>query len=346
MGLTNPILGIIYFMTLSLGLIGIGYWGPNLLRNFLSIPDCKVELVCDWDEKKLKRVEEENPELKTTVDPQDVFKSDIDAVVIATSSVNHFNLAKAALESNKHAFVEKPLSLSSYEASQLDELSNKKGKVLMVGHLLLYHPVVRRLKKIIEEGELGRIYYGYSIRVNLGRIRSDENVLFSLCPHDISLFLYLFNETPKWVFCNGGDFLQRGIADAVFADLYFPSGRLGHIHASWLDPNKIRQLVLVGSKRMAVFDDVEPSQKLKIYDKGVDFTPGFASYQESFTLRFGDIHIPKIDMREPLRVECEHFIECIKENKRPLSDGRNGVEVVKVLEALQKSLEERRRVEL
>lgn len=346
LGLTNPILRITYNMAVSIGLIGVGYWGPNLLRNFLSIPGCEVKLVCDWDEKKLKKIEEENPQLKTTVKPEDIFKADTDAVVIAASAANHFTLVKTALLSNKHTFVEKPLSLSSSEASELDALSRNRKKVLMVGHLLLYHPVVRKLKEIIEKKELGEIYYGYSIRVNLGKIRSDENVLFSLCPHDISLFLYLFNESPRWVFCNGGNFLQKEIADAIFADLYFPSGRLGHIHASWLDPNKIRQLVLVGSERMAVFDDIEPSQKLKIYDKGVNFVPGFTSYPESFTLRFGDIHIPKIDLEEPLRVECEHFIDCINKNKRPLSNGKNGVEVVKVLEALGKSLKERRVVEL
>jgi predicted dehydrogenase len=216
----------------------------------------------------------------------------------------------------------------------------------MVGHLLLYHPAARYIKELVSSGRLGEIYYAYSTRVNLGRIRRDENVIWSLCPHDIAVLLYLFDTSPTWMACTGQVILNPGIEDLAYLTMGFPGGRLGHIHASWLDPCKIRRLVVVGSTAMVVFDDMEAQEKIRIYDRGVEPTAASTSYSESSKIRFGDILIPKISTEEPLRIECRHFVECIREEKPPMTDGRNGYEVVKLLEAAQRALKERRTITL
>ncbi len=322
---------------ITLGLIGAGYWGPNLIRNFLSLPQCQLKSVADTDENRLKKIAVQFPQVVTTTDPKHLIDSDLAGIVITSSAVTHYSLAKESLNAGKHVFVEKPLCLSVEEAEELVRLAETKHRVLMVGHLLLYHPALRMVKNLITSGEIGDVYYIYSTRVNLGRIRSDENALWSLCPHDISMILYLLDEQPRAVFATGQSFLQQGIHDVVFVELYFTNRRLAHIHASWLDPHKIRKLTIVGSKKMVVFDDAESQEKLRIYDRGIEAGAGFA-YPESLTPRFGDISIPKVPSGEPLRIECEHFLECIEKNKTPLSDGRNGLAVVKVLAAADQSL--------
>jgi predicted dehydrogenase len=259
-------------------------------------------------------------------------------VIVTAPTPAHYELAKAALLTGRHVFVEKPIALAVAEAEELVALAEARGRVLMVGHLLMYHPAVARLKQMVDGGELGEVYYLTTSRLNLGQVRRSENAMWSLAPHDISVALYLLGEEPKAVAAQGLTYLQPGIPDTVFLTLRFSSGRAAHIHVSWLDPHKVRRITVVGSQKMAVFDDVDSTEKLRIYDKGVQ-RPAYDSYGDSLSLRFGDISIPRIDMREPLRLECQHFIDCILHGQRPLSDGRNGVQVLRVLEAGQRSLE-------
>jgi predicted dehydrogenase len=326
---------------ITLGQVGLGYWGPNLLRNFGALPKATVKAVCDLDEGALAQVEERYPRLIRTSDYKDLLcDPEIDALVVATSAVTHYGLARAALEADKHVFVEKPIALNTEDAEVLVRLADARGLVLMVGHLLLYHPAVTHLKEMIDRGDLGDVHYVYTARRNLGKVRQDENVMWSLAPHDISVALHLLGGMPATVAAQGQAYLQTGIEDTAFCTLRFADGRLVHSHISWLDPHKVRRLTVVGSRQMAVFDDVEPTEKLRIYDKGVDRMPQYNSYGDALTLRFGDIYVPRIDMREPLRLECQHFLDCVAQRRRPLSDGRNGLQVLRVLNALQRSLDE------
>jgi predicted dehydrogenase len=247
-------------------------------------------------------------------------------------------LTKQSLIAGKHVFVEKPFTLSSAEAKELIEIAQKKRKIIMVGHLLKYHPAVIKIKKMIDSGELGEIYYIYSQRVNLGKVRRDESVLWSLTVHDISVILYFLDKEPTAVSALGQCCLQNKIEDVAFLTLQFGDRKLAHIHVSWLDPHKIRKFTIVGNKKMVVFDDMESSEKIKIYDKGVNISNNFVSYQEFITLRDGDIYVPSVKMEEPLKLECGNFINCIRNNIQPLTDGHDGLRTVKVLEAAQKSI--------
>jgi len=323
-----------------LGQVGLGSWGPNLLRNFQALPGARVKVLCDLNADALARAGERYPELLRTAEYADLLRDpEIGAVVVSSSATTHYRLAQAALEAGKHVFVEKPITLRQDEAEALIRLADERGLVLMVGHLLLYHPAVTRLKELLDGGQLGDVYYLYSERRNLGKVRHDENAMWSLAPHDIAVALYLVGEMPAAVSAHGQAYLQPGIEDTVFFTLRFADGRLAHSHVSWLDPHKVRRLTVVGSRQMAVFDDIEPSEKLRIYDKGVDRTPEYDSYGDALTLRFGDIYAPHLEMQEPLRLECQHFVECVAYGRRPLSDGRNGLAVLRVLECLQRSLD-------
>jgi predicted dehydrogenase len=323
----------------TLGQVGLGYWGPNLLRNFNGLAQARVKVCCDLDETALRRVAGQHPGLQTTADYGKLLSdSEVEAVVVTAPTPTHYELAKAALLTGRHVFVEKPIALAVAEAEDLVTLAEARGRVLMVGHLLMYHPAVARLKQMMDGGELGEVYYLYASRLNLGQVRRSENAMWSLAPHDISVALYLLGEEPEAVAAQGLTYLQPGIPDTVFLTLRFASGRAAHVHVSWLDPHKVRRITVVGSQKMAVFDDVDSTEKLRIYDKGVQ-RPAYDSYGDSLSLRFGDISIPRIDMREPLRLECQHFIDCILNGQTPLSDGRNGVQVLRVLEAGQRSLE-------
>jgi predicted dehydrogenase len=324
----------------KLGVVGAGYWGPNLIRNFMSIEGCSVEYICDSNPERLEKVGAAKTAAEFTTDPDKVMRADLDAVVVATTAETHYPLVKKALEAGKDVFVEKPLTLSVPEAEDLVELADAKSRVLMVGHILLYHPAVRMIREYAAGGELGKIHYVYAARLNLGRVRKDENALWCFGPHDVSVILHILGSTPDSAQATGECFLRKGIYDVVFLSLHFPDGSMAHVHVSWLDPHKTRKLTVVGSKKMVVFDDVSSAEKIKIYDKGVDFKPAYASYPESLTLRIGDIHVPKVDSKEPLRLECEHFLECIRTRSKPLSDGENGVQVLRVLDAAQKSLDE------
>ena len=325
---------------ITIGQVGLGYWGPNLLRNFEALPEATVKRVCDLDGEALDRVGERYPQIRRTTDYQNLLAdSEIQAIVVAASAVSHYQLARMALEAGKHVLVEKPLALEVNQAQDLVDLADDRRLVLMVGHLLLYHPAVTHLKRLLDSGALGDVYYVYTERRNLGKVRHDENAMWSLAPHDISMVLHLLEKMPSLVAAQGQAYLQPGIEDTVFFTLRFGDGQLAHSHVSWLDPHKVRRLTVVGSRQMAVFDDTEPTEKLRIYDKGVDRVPTYSTYGDALTLRFGDIYVPSIEMQEPLQLECQHFLDCIREGRRPLSDGHNGLQVLRVLDALQRSLD-------
>jgi len=327
---------------IRIGQVGIGYWGRNLLRNFWGLPDVQVVQACDQQAEVLAGVARQYPGLTTTHRFDDLLENpDLQGIVIATETPQHFALAEAALRAGKHVFVEKPMAQTNAQAERLVALAEAQDLRLMVGHLLLYHPAFTYVDDLIHSGALGEIYYLYSMRVNLGIIRQRENALESLAPHDLSVALQFLDAKPLAVSAQGQAYLQEGIEDVAFATVFFEGGKLAHLHTSWLDPHKIRKVTVVGNKKMAVIDDVESIEKVRLYDKGVTLKPGeqhYAAYAEAMTIRSGDINIPKIDMKEPLRLECAHFIDCIRTGATPRSDGRNGRSVVRMLEAAHRSL--------
>jgi predicted dehydrogenase len=321
-----------------IGVVGLGYWGPNLARNFAEIPDCELAWCCDSSAEARERIGARFPGVRLGDDIGELLADpDLDAVALATPVPSHGTLAARVLEAGKHCFVEKPLAQSVAEAERAVAAARTSGCVLMVGHLLEYHPGVQALKELSDSGELGdRIYYIYGNRLNLGQLRADENALWSLGAHDVSVVLHLAGEEPREAVAHGESYLRAGVEDVVFCFLRFPSGLCAHLHLSWLDPHKERRFTVVGSRRMATFDDMALEGKLTIYDKGFD--EDARGYGEYIT-RSGDIFCPRIPNVEPLRVECEHFIECILTGRQPRSDGASGLRVVRVLEQLQRSLE-------
>ncbi|MCC6349009.1 MAG: Gfo/Idh/MocA family oxidoreductase [Candidatus Eisenbacteria bacterium] len=324
---------------IGIAVVGTGDWGANLVRNFSNLPGARLVAVCDADAKRLEKTAAQYAGTKAYSDVAQVAADpDIQGVVVAASAVSHYPLAKSLLEAGKDVYVEKPLTLEVAHAEELCRLAKQKGRVLMVGHLLLYHPGVQYLKKMVQDGSIGDLLYIYCQRVNLGKVRRDENALWSFAPHDLSVVLHLLEAEPLDVVARGSDFLQSGVEDVVFVDMKFPGGKLAHVHVSWLDPHKLRKFTVVGSQKMVVFDDMEASEKIRIYDKGVDRAGQIVSYGDALTVRSGDILIPKISLQEPLRLECLHFVECVRDRKTPLTDGLGGLRVVKVLDAAQKSL--------
>jgi len=327
---------------INLAVIGIGNWGKNWLRSVGESKKARLYACCDSDKNRLILPSKKYPKTTFTHDVKDIIKNEkINGIIIATSAPTHFKIAKEAIKSGKHVLIEKPFVLKSAHAKELIAIAKTNKRVLMVGHLLRYHPGIIKLKSIIENGKLGNIYYISSQRVNLGKIRKDENALWSFAPHDISTILYLMNKRPFGVNAIGSAYIQRKIEDVVFLNLHFRNRKMAHVHMSWLDPHKIRQTVVVGSKKMAVFDDMEPTDKLKIYDKGVSYNGRFLSYQEAIRLREGKVSAPSIKMEEPLKRECNHFIDCGTKRKIPNTDGKEGLEVVRVLEGAQKSLKQK-----
>lgn len=325
---------------MKIGIIGAGNWGINLVRNFCKILGTQNIIVSDSDEKKLSLIKAEYTGIKTFLDTDRIISdNEVKAIIVSTPAQTHYQITKKALLADKHVFVEKPLSLETDEANELVKIAKNSKLTLMVDHLLLYHPVICKIKELIDRGKLGKIYYLYSQRLNLGVVRSRENVLWSLGPHDISVFLYLLNSSPSRIEASGGIYVQESkkIEDAVFLHLNFPSGVDANAHLSWLDPHKTRKLTIVGDKKMVVFDDMEPRNKLAIFDKGVEWTE-----KGGISVRYGDISLPSIPLYEPLRAACEHFIYCVKNGKKPKSDGKSGVEVLKVLKKAQESLEKKR----
>ena len=326
---------------LRLGLVGLGLWGPNLARNFDDLPDADLVWLCDEDADKLERYGARHPAARTTLRFGDLLEdAELDAVVVATPAVTHFDLASQALAAGKHAFVEKPLALSSTLAAELVALAGERDLVLMPGHLLLYHPGVEKLKELVDSGELGRILYVYGNRQNFGQIRRDENALWSLGAHDLSVILHLLGEEPSESLARGESLLRReGVEDVVFCYLRFPSGIVAHMHLSWLDPHKMRRMTVVGDRRMAVFDDMELERKVTVYDKRPEERA--ETYGEWMT-RTGDIWSPKIANDEPLRLECERFLALLRGEGDRREAAQNGLAVVRALEQLQASLERER----
>ncbi|HVP58783.1 MAG TPA: Gfo/Idh/MocA family oxidoreductase [bacterium] len=321
--------------------VGVGYWGPNFARLMDELSDARLVAVCDKDSKKLDKLRGSYPNATFTGNVEEIIAAkDIDAVVVATGSDSHYEITRRCLEAGKHVLVEKPLALNARHAEDLIAAAAGKKLVLLVGHLLRYHRGVIRLKQYIDDGFLGRVRYVYTTRVNLGRIRKEENALWSFATHDISVIDYLVDAEAQAVSATGQAYVRKGVYDVVFLTIHFPGDVMAHLHVSWLDPHKIRQVTVVGDKKMAVLDDMEATEKLRIYDKGVDLVPSYGSYGESLTLRVGDIFIPKIDLVEPLKAECQHFLNCILKGDRPLTDGESGLKVVRVLEAAERSLRE------
>jgi predicted dehydrogenase len=323
------------------GVVGLGYWGPNLARNFAELPGCELAWCCDSSAQARARVATRYPRARVADDLSELLADPtLDAIALATPVPTHAELALRVLEAGKHCLVEKPLAQSVAEAEAVLAAARVSRRVLMVGHLLEYHPGVRKLKELTDSGELGeQIYYIYGNRLNLGKLRVDENALWSLGAHDVSVVLHLAGEEPLEAGAHGESYVRPGVEDVVFCFMRFPSGLTAHLHLSWLDPHKERRFTVVGSRRMATFDDMALEGKVTIYDKGFD--EDAASYGEYIT-RAGDIFCPRIPNTEPLRIECEHFIDCIRHGERPRSDGASGVRVVRVLEDLQRSLDAER----
>lgn len=327
--------------TVKIGVVGAGYWGPNLIRNFASLPNVKLEQVCDLDPKRLEKIKLSHPGVSTTTSYSEMVNNpNVDGIVVATSASTHAELTIQALKAKKHVLVEKPLSYTLEHAEAMVSAAEAAGRVLMVGHTFEFNPAVEKLKEIIHTEKFGKTLYMYGRRLNLGRIREDVNVLWNLAPHDVSIILFLIGEMPVSVRCLGTSFLQPGIEDVAFMYLEFASGLVAHVHVGWLDPSKIRTLTVVGSGQMAIYDDVDNEAKLKVYDKGVETQLGKdgSLIEYSTRLRAGDIWIPKINETEPLKKECQHFVDCIRSGAKPRTDGLNGLRVTKILEAAQKSL--------
>ncbi|MCJ7563468.1 MAG: Gfo/Idh/MocA family oxidoreductase [Candidatus Aminicenantes bacterium] len=330
---------------LRIAQIGCGYWGINLLRCFLQNPRVSLVGVAELSQKRIGDLAKRYPAIPATSEHRELINGPADAVVIATPAANHFELAKECLLKDKHVFVEKPIALNVRDAEELVRLAEGRNLRLMVGHTFEYNAAVRMLRNYLEKGEVGEVYYLYGARLNLGRVQSDINAMWSLAPHDLSILLYILQKMPVAVAARGFSFLQPGIEDIVFMILDFPGDVHAHIHVSWLDPNKARLLTVVGSEKMIVYDDTSLDAKIRIFDKGitrnaVDQSLGEYDSFEKFQLilRAGDVAVPHFIFPEPLQVECDHFVECIEKRQTPLTDGRDGLHVVNILEAAQQSL--------
>lgn len=328
-------------MTVRIAMVGLGYWGPNLLRSFAETADCHVAALVDRDPKRLARFGSQHPSAARCADLEEALAHPLDAVVIATPAETHAALGVRALEAGKDVFVEKPIALTDADASALVDASRRSGKLLMVGHLLLYHPAYREIASRIAQGGLGQPRYLYARRVNLGIVRQHENALWSLAPHDIAASNWLVGAEPLEAQAVGQCYLQEGIEDVVFYTLRYPGGVIFHGHVSWLDPQKVRELSIIGTDRMAVIDDTQASDKVRIYDRKVETQrQPFTSYGQFLSIRTGDVLLPHIAATEPLKLEAAHFVECVRDRKTPLSDGASGLAVVRALNALTRSLKE------
>jgi predicted dehydrogenase len=319
------------------GLIGLGYWGPKLARNLEALPQASLEIVADLSPASLNRAKQERPWITTTSRIEDVFESDVDAVVIATPVSTHFELARKALLHGKHVLVEKPLTADVAEAEELVALARRQNRILMVGHTFQYSPAVRELRQLIQDGELGNIYCIEIERLNLGLYRSDIDVIWDLAPHDASILLALLGESPIGTTAHAHGHLHSKIYDIAHINLEFPSGTTAHIHVSWLHPDKVRKVTVIGDKRMAIYDDTNPAEMLKIFNKGAD-----VGVDPIVSYRYGAITIPHIEWSEPLRLECEDFARAIRTGEQPAANGEVGLEVVKMLTAAQESLRARK----
>jgi len=322
---------------LRIGVIGAGAWGQNHVRTLAGLAEAELAAVCDLSPAIRDRVRRQHPGVHVTDSVPDLLGR-VDAVVIASTARTHAELALAAIEAGVPALVEKPFALTVADAERMADAAARRGVPLLAGHLLEYHPVVEHLRGLIAGGRLGTVYYLYSQRVNLGQVRPDENALWSFGPHDVSVALFLLGDAPCTVSAQGHSYLQPGIEDVVFLTMTFATGIVAHAQMSWLDPHKVRRLTVVGSQQMAVFDDMQPREKLRIYDKGVDRPPEYRSYGESLSVREGDIFIPRLSNAEPLAAQLRHFVQVVRGEATPRADAADGVRVVRVLEAASRSL--------
>jgi predicted dehydrogenase len=324
------------------GVVGCGYWGPNLIRNFRSLPDCKLKLMCDVDQGRLKHLRSLYPEAEGCTEFGHMLNgAGLDAVAIATAVKWHYSMAKASLLAGKHTFIEKPMASSSAECEELVEIAKKKGLVLMVGHTFLYSPAVRKIKSIVDSGDIGEIRYISARRLNLGLFQKDINVAWDLAPHDISIILHIFGELPQTVNCRGSAHITPGIEDVTTMCLTFSNNRSAIVHSSWLDPRKVREMTIVGSKRMILYDDVALQEKIRIFDARVETPPHYDTFAEfHYAYHYGDVYVPFIKQEEPLKTECQHFVDSIRNGAEPLTSGSKGLELVKILEASSTSLKQ------
>jgi len=325
---------------LNVGVVGCGYWGPNLVRNFRSLPDCRLKTMCDLSEDRLQHLQSLYPEVQGRTNFDHLLNGDnLEAIVVATAVRLHFPLAKASIEAGKHTLVEKPLASSSAECEELIALAKKKGVVLMVGHTFLYSAAVQKIKEIVDRRELGDIRYISARRLNLGLFQKDINVAWDLAPHDISIILHIMQEKPQSINCRGAAHVTPGIEDVTSMNLHFGNEQSAIIHSSWLDPRKVRDMTIVGSKQMIVYDDVAIQDKIKVFDIRVERPPYYDTFAEfHYAYHYGDMYSPYIKQDEPLKTECQHFLDCIRQGTTPLTAGAAGLEVVQILEAASESL--------
>ena len=326
----------------NLGVVGYGYWGPNLVRNFRTAPDCHLKVVCDLSEDRLKHLRSLYPDVKGEMNFDRMLSDpELDAVVIATSVKYHFSMAKASLLAGKHTMIEKPMASSAAECEELIDIAHRSGLVLMVGHTFLYSAAVRKIKEIVDNRDIGEIRYIASRRLNLGLFQKDINVAWDLAPHDLSIILHIMQETPHTVNCRGDAHITPGIEDVTSLNLQFAKEKSAFVHSSWIDPRKIRDMTIVGSERMIVYDDIACQEKIKIYDVRVERPPHYDTFAEfHYAYHYGDSYSPYIKQDEPLKTECEHFVDCIRMGKAPLTSGENGLAVVRILEAASQSVKQ------
>jgi len=329
---------------IRVGVIGYGYWGPNIVRNFQQADGSLVVAVCDKSDNSLRRALQAYPDLRVSSEANDLLTAvDIDAIAVVTPVWTHFELAKKALENGKHVFVEKPLTSTAAQAEELIELAERKNLKIMVDHTFLFTGAVRKIRKLIDEDTLGNLYYYDSTRVNLGLFQHDVNVIWDLAPHDLSIMDYLIAQKPEAVVATGECHLN-GVADIAFITLYYPDNMIGHINVNWLSPVKVRSTLIGGEKKMLLWNDIEADEKIKVYDKGVQFTNGEAVYQQLVSYRTGDMWAPKVEQVEALKAEAAYFVECVTQDKNPFNGGQAGLRVVRMLEAADKSLQQKGKV--
>ena len=335
--------GAVHASGLRIGVVGYGYWGPNIVRNFSSVDGARVVAVSDLRDASLKKVEKAHQGVRTTKNADELIcATDVDAVAIVTPVFTHFELAKKALEAGKHVFVEKPFTYTVAQAEELINLAERKNLKIMVDHTFLFTGAVRKMKQLVDDGTLGKIYYYDSMRVNLGLFQHDVNVLWDLAPHDVSIMHFLLGETPESVVATGSVHLNNALEDVAYLTIYYPNNLIAHIHTSWLSPVKIRQTLIAGSKKMIVWDDNQPSEKVRVYDKGIDVIQNADQvYNMLIQYRTGDMYSPRLDSTEALAVEVNHIIECLDHNRPSPADGEAGQIVVRILEAAQKSIKNR-----
>jgi len=326
---------------IKVGVAGCGYWGPNLIRNFRTLPDCRLQAMCDLNRLRLKHLKSLYPEVAGETEYRHLLNGiNLDAVVIATGVGSHFLMAKASLLAGKHTFIEKPMADSVAHCEELVDLAKRQGLVLMTGHTFLYSPVVRRIKEIIDQGEIGELRYICARRLNLGLFQKDINVAWDLAPHDLSIIMYLLGGQPVTVNCQGSAHVTPGIEDVTTMCLQFSGQRSATIQSSWLDPRKVREMTIVGSKRMIVYDDLAPLEKIRVFDMRVERPPHYDTFGEfQYAYHYGDMYAPYIKQEEPLKTECQHFLDCIRTGSTPISCGERGTELVRILEASSASLQ-------